>query len=644
MKKFLTILALASLAIACQKEPEVTPSVTVTTPSDVTIAQEGGNATVEFNANVAWTVSIDNSAFKVSPTSGEAGTCTVKVTALQNDTEDAVVANLTITAQSASAKVKFTQLQKDALIVEVTEKEIDCNEQDFYIDVKSNIEYTAKVADDCNWMIVSEGTKAVTTSQIHVGVDANKGEAREGSIIISGAGKNIEFVVKQAEFVPVFEVVDMAAAEDGNYYFDVPKEGGSYEFALNTNIDYEFEPYTETFPTQHVTRDGNKYKVTIDPNNWYEPITTYIKFTVSGKDEEGNDVTVKIKVYFMQTGFEYVKYSISMYDMEFDTWGTTVLSEAVYNGKHYVSNGQDLYEINPADGTWKKIDWAWGNGMTQKVISNDDAGNLIVCNHTAYSGDYLDGYFILNAVTPAGTETNVITKAAWECGGPFGAKIAVRGDITSEALICGVVEGIADVTMNNIIGYWEVNGGVAGDYVSFGVDENYVGTWGTSYWNTYPNNCPSVAPLGTKADNGFFVSGSYEGNIEYLVSKDGITMPVFLPDPEQSGNYGYQTVYGAVYNGVTYLVSVASTFFPSYGITPVISLVDIDHLTEVGAVIHDVAKLNVNGATYFALDWDYGISPASDVKIYDAGNGLLGIAYVDLNGRCVEAFEIDPAK
>ena len=637
--------ALAILATACQ-EKEVEPELALTTPSEVTVKTEGEIISVGFTTNVDWTASIDNSNWSVTPTSGAAGNVSVKVTALQNESDDPATATLTISAKTLTQKVTFTQLQKDCLSLEKDNAEITDLEQNIEIKVLANVSYT--VESDVDWLKFVQTKGAVSTTAV-VAASANKGAAREGHLTFSGAGKKAEFTVKQAAFAPYFNI---KSTDDYGYIY-APQNGGTLYLQIQTNVDYKVTTYEDSsFPWQHVTgpdADGI-YTIKVDANEHYGDRVSYIKFTSSEYqvpvlDEDGNptgDTEDMVKrVYIGQDGYEYVNYSVSMYDMEFDTWGTTVLSEAVYNGKHYISNGQDLYEIEPATGAFKKIDWFCGNGMTQKVITNDNAGNLIVCNRTAYVNDeYTDGYFILNVVTPDGKESNLITKAAWECGGPFGAEIKVNGDITKDAVIAAPVEGIAGITMSLTMGYWEVKAGEIGDFNQVTVT-GFVGTWAAGAWNTYPNNFPTIYPKGTTAAEGFIMSGSYEENAAYTFGTDGAATIALLPDPDQSGNYAYQTIDIMTLGGKKYLVSVASTFFPEWGLTPVVSVVDFDNFTA-GSVIHDIALFNRNGASFFAADWDYGISPACSVKLYNA-DGKLGVAYVDLNGRCAESYVLDPA-
>ncbi|MCQ2177348.1 MAG: hypothetical protein MJY42_00475 [Bacteroidales bacterium] len=642
MKKYLFFAAAAIFAIACQPKEQPTPSITLSTPAEVTVPVEGDIVTVGFTTNVDWTASLDNKAWSITPASGSQGTVALKVTAPQNDSNDPVTATLTIRGDKASATVKFTQLQKDGLIVPTDPIEVDETEQVINIPIKTNVD--VKVSTNVDWLTFVE-TKGLVDKTVSIKVAANDEEEREGIVMISGAKQSFEITVKQAALKPYFEIEGV----DEYGYLYAAKEASVVSFKVKTNVEYEVTTYETAFPWQHVSESEGTYTVNLDANEKYGDRTSYIKFTSSQYqvpvlDEDGNPTgetqDMVVRVYILQEGNKYVQYSLSMYDMEFDTWGTTVLSEAVYNGKHYVSNGQDLYEITPENGAFKKIDWFCGNGMTQKVITNDDAGNLIVCNHTAYSDSYLDGYFILNAVTPSGTETNLITKAAFECGGPFGAEIKVRGDVTKDAIIVAPVEGIAGVTMAMNADYWEIKDGVVGDYNSVTVT-GFVGTWGCGAWNTYPNNFPTITALGTTAAEGFAMSGCYEENTAYIFSAEGTTMPVLYPDPDQSGNYAYQTIDMIQIGSNLYLVSIADTFFPEWGLTPVVSLVDVNNLTTTG-IVHEVAIFDINAATYFSPDWDYGISPACSAKLYNA-DGKIGIAFASLNGRCVENYVLDPA-
>lgn len=646
MKKiFYVFAALAVMAAACTKPEPITPSITLTSQAEVGVPVDGSTETVTFEANVPWTASLDNSNWTISPSSGEAGTVSVKVSSTPNATNDPVYATLTIKAQTATQTVKFIQVQKDGMVISTTEYEAPAEASTVTVKVMANV--AVKATTSTAWITIPEPTKGLVEKDFALAIAANEGEAREGTVVFEGAGTPVEVTIKQAAWEPYFEIEGYELDEEGNAYVEVPSEGGEYALSVNTNLSYEFEPYIDAFPTQHAVRNGDDYEVTIDKNDTFNEVKTYIKFTLT---IPGSDDAVKVKVYFVQAAKPCFAYTNSMYDMEFDTWGTTVLSEAVFNGKHYVCNGQDVYEIDPATGAYQKITVPFGSGMTQKVITTDDAGNLIVCNHTAYDAGadaYLDGYFILNVVTPAGEESNLITKAAYECGGPFGAKLKVRGDITSNAIITAPVEGIAGSGMSKTLGYWEVTEGVLSDYNKLDV-EGIVATWGMGYWNAYPENFPTIIAIGTKAADGFIMSGAYEENASYFIAADGtatkkMNPEFYLGEDEVNGNFGFHSMDIRNIGGTDYLVIVASPFFPSYGAdwcgSAYVALHKLSSIQEGTSTISDAAFCKT-ATYYFDPESDWAINVFADVALYDA-NGKIGIAFADLNSRCIEAYEVE---
>lgn len=423
----------------------------------------------------------------------------------------------------------------------------------------------------------------------------------------------------------------------------IGKDGGELSFTLDTNVPFEMKTYEDFNKWSEVKADGNKYTITVKPNNSYYERQGYVKFTTTQEGftepvetETGTvDKPVTIRVYFNQECLKHVNYAIDIHDMNI---GKTVISEAVYNGKHYVCDGNVIYEINPADGKYAKVELG-GKDFKQKVITNDDAGNLIICTHTAYEKEAYIQDFIMNVVNKDG-EKNVINVPAWKVGGPAGARICVRGDATKNALVTVPVEGIVDVTMSKTVTYWTIKDGVAGALTKLEVN-GMEATWGTDSWNTYPGNFVSIASIGLSAEEGFIVSGAYEGNNIYKVDGKGNASLLFKPHTEQSGNYAYQTIDVRKIGGKPYLVSLASTHFPQWGLPPVISLVELENVTP-GKVIHDVAIINKAAANFFKKDSDENESPFSDIKLYD-DNGKIGVALVDINGKCMQSFTFDPA-
>ena len=441
----------------------------------------------------------------------------------------------------------------------------------------------------------------------------------------------------------------------GTFFTAVPEtpitvgiEGGKVSYHIFTNCTtFNIKKYDgpeEAFPYAPVTWVDATKTITMDfqPNTTYDEREAYVKFF--DINEIADDYV--IKTYGYQDAVPCIVYSISMADAHVDLANASVLSEAIYNGNHYLSTGKDLYRINPADGAYEKIDWPWGSGMTQKVITNDDAGNLIVCNHTAYTDDYLDGNFKLNVVTPAGTETNLIDKAAWECGGPAGAKIKVTGDVTGNAMICLPVEGIEGIGMSNTFGYWQVSDGTVGDYQKVTV-VGFVGpTWGAGYWHTYANWLPNIVAVGTTPDDGFIMAGVYDENCLYNITKDGtatkkMTSTYICGTDDCTANFALHSIDIRTIGGVKYLVVLASPQFPSWGWEgssfPIVALHKVSDIKPDSDVF-----TTANFTKVFPTDGATDIMPAGEVSLYDNG-GKVGILFSDLNGGCVTAVSLDPA-
>lgn len=458
------------------------------------------------------------------------------------------------------------------------------------------------------------------------------------------------------EIVPVDKTVSATAYfGQGKFFIGIPEtkttvgiEGGKVSYHIFTNCtSYNIQKYDgpeEAFPYAPVTWVDATKTITMDfqPNTGYDERQAYVKFF--DINEIGDGYTVK--TYGYQDAVPCIVYSISMADAHVDLANASVLSEAIYNGNHYLSTGKDLYRINPADGAYEKIDWPWGSGMTQKVITNDDAGNLIVCNHTAYTDAYLDGNFKLNVVTPAGTETNLITKAAWECGGPAGAKIKVTGDVTGNAMICLPVEGIEGIGMSNTFGYWQVSAGTVGDYTTIAV-VGFVGpNWGAGYWHTYANWLPNIVAVGTTPDDGFIMAGVYDENCLYNITKDGtatkkMTSTYMCGTDDCTANFALHSIDIRTIGGVKYLVVLASPQFPSWGWEgssfPIVALHKVSDIKPDSDVF-----TTANFTKVFPTDGATDIMPAGEVSLYDNG-GKVGILFSDLNGGCVTAVSLDPA-
>ena len=382
MKKYFAIAALAVLALACTKETQETvPAIDFTVDETIQIPTEGAIQEITFTTNVDWTARLDDACKEwasISPASGTAGEGKVKFTALQNDTEDARTATLTVGAGTLSKSVKLVQLQKDALYIDSESAEIDCNEQDYVLKVMANISFTAE--SDAEWLTATV-TKAAVANEVVLHASLNKGDARTAHVTISGAGKNVEFTVKQGEFVPVFE----ADVE----YVEFEAGGGTYTVNLDANVEYvAYVMYGSEWLT--FSQEGDSFTVTATANPGYGERSDYLTFVTEdiqvpvyddAGEPTGDTEPYYFYVTFAEAGNAYTAWRTEFYwDMYSYGGAFSVASSTDYI---LVANSytQGLLAFSKADGTYATTVEL---PFVPTGVTNDDQGNVIVTT----GGDY----------------------------------------------------------------------------------------------------------------------------------------------------------------------------------------------------------------------------------------------------------------
>ena len=527
MKRFFHVIVAAALvAVSCQQKT-VEPSLTLNTPEEVTVAQAGDIVTVEFNTNVEWTASLSTKDWAtLNSASGTAGLTTIKATVLKNDSEDARTCELTINAKTKSVKVKITQLQKDAIYVETTEYEVSDAAQQLSVKVLSNADYTVESMAD--W-IKFVPTKACTESAVVLDIQANKGEAREGSVLIKGA-KTVELTIKQQEFVPYFNLVGF----DESGRIQVPVAGGTVEFQVQTNVTFKMTTYDDTFTWQHVTvkeetKDGFIYTVTIDPNNsGYDDRESYVKFVseewqIPVVDEEGEPTgetePFVTRAYFLEKGNIQTPWS---QDFTWDLYNESHRYSMATAGDYLlVSTGLGVKVYSKAGGAFV-ANLPLPEGIVPTGITNDDAGNIVV----SVGGDYpLLEDWSLDVDNQKPLEVYVVRKedfASLIGGGDISScfihiihyydgfygygldNIRVTGDATKDACVTMVSAGGAPGSSYAVC--WEIKNGVCisedsyTDYVTL--------NWTTEIWSSAYLVAKTV---GITCEGGIYAIG-YDGN------------------------------------------------------------------------------------------------------------------------------------
>lgn len=566
MKKVLTILLGAVLlAVSCQ-EKKVEPSLTLNTPAAVTVPQEGDIMTVEFESNVAWTASLNQTSWAtLSPGSGSAGVSTIKVVIIKNDTDNARECELTITAESKTVKVKFTQIQKDAIYIETTDYEVSADEQTLEVSILSNAPYTLE--SQVEWMSIAPATKGSTQSKAVIAIEANEGEAREGTVLVKGA-QTIELTVKQAASEPFFNV---KGADDYGYVY-APVNGGTLYIQVQTNVDYSTTTYADTFTWQHVTeKEDGIYQIDIDANDGYDARTSYVKFVVPeiqvpAIDEETGEPTGEttdyvVRIYVAQDGNVQLGWRNEFIDDL--TSETTDYSTAIAGDYFIVSTGSGVFAYSKADGTYLgKIELPF----VPAEITCDDAGNLVAFIGGTYNIDECVPIDPLQVfVLPAGSFTDAsaakcIINYPDEFYGYGLGRIRATGDVTKD----GIIDMVSGGYTENFIISWEVkNGVVAAAEDGITPYSDYVRLPFTcSVWSSIQLVAKHV---GNTVDSGLFYIGYDDNyNLHYNDSMIALRWQEVLITGS-TWMEGYSSMDLVEWNGHKYIAFIGMTYTPEWG-------------------------------------------------------------------------------
>ena len=170
----------------------------VVSNSSVTMLADGGEQTINVNANCAWTVTVENGDanwMTVNPKSGvNMGSFTISVTA--NTTETDRHATLIVAGKTLTRTINVTQRGRETtMTVDVSSLDFGVNGESKSFTISSNGTWTIEAPDWCNLsMKAGSNNREITVT---VGQNST-GAERTGEIVVSGqAGKTARINVRQ---------------------------------------------------------------------------------------------------------------------------------------------------------------------------------------------------------------------------------------------------------------------------------------------------------------------------------------------------------------------------------------------------------------------------------------------------------------
>ena len=240
---FLAIICAIIFLPSCSSNEETIPQMSVSSSSTnilrdgLVFLSAGGESEIVFTTNVRWTMSFDRYQdwCTLSQDKGEAGTYHIKVTATENTTYDDRSAEITILAEDSIRQFMVFQNRKETLILSQKEFIVNTDEQDIFINVKSNIDFFVTVK-DANWIkeeIVQ--TRGLTDNRIKLHISENEGyDERTGIVVISSKDG-----IYSEQISITQSAKDIIMLDDNVFTFD--ENGGVFNVGVTSNVDYNVQ-------------------------------------------------------------------------------------------------------------------------------------------------------------------------------------------------------------------------------------------------------------------------------------------------------------------------------------------------------------------------------------------------------------------
>jgi hypothetical protein len=344
----------ATITVTCQdvtqqyKFTQVGSGIDILQENVTFLSSSGSTQTVTINASDSWTVTVSDtkqtvSWLSVSPTSGTAGKCDVKITVTQNNTEfDERNAYLIFKVGAKSKTMTVTQKQLNAIILQKDRIEMGPAGGSFSLAVQSNVDYSVVIPSESNW-ISRTTTKGLTTSTETFSVSPGSEEgSREGLVIFKSASSGISdtLTVFQGQFDRLFL--------DGDT-LDVVSAGGIVEVNVRANIQYQAtligaSDWLKIVQTKAMRED--KIYLQASPNDTYSERTAVLRLS-------GGTVSDDIVIRQFQNN----SLSLSVHSVQLSVSGGTFDVEVSSNVKY----------------SWRILgDVQWLRNVAAKSLSKDN--------------------------------------------------------------------------------------------------------------------------------------------------------------------------------------------------------------------------------------------------------------------------------
>lgn len=376
-------------------------------------------------------------------------------------------------------------------------------------------------------------------------------------------------------------------------------------------------------------------------------LTTLKELVVTAHDGSTQVYTIKTKnstpqkvTYGYAPGSESELWYIEMEGLGIPCIETNNQSLAVC-GKYLVvcpGTGAAPVLLNKNTGK-KEMTMTLSGGVEAGYVCNDDAGNLLIANHT-------DATFCIWRTADATATPELFISYSNDTGYPLGSSMKVQGDINGDALIVAPFEATEVGGGVNTIIYWTITGGVVSEPTIQAIT-GFIGPgWGQGYWYYVGNSPIAYTPLGTKIEDGLLLS-VYDENVLYHV--DGTTfacsqlLGTYTTFPNPPIN---RAISAKHFNNARYTALFATGAWPAWAVNTYIYLYDMTSLAGMSGTIESTTAMvfNIAPETFYEQGGGTGggVAPVGDIILVPSSDGYYMTLYcIDNNNRLLVAYQVD---
>ncbi len=465
-------------------------------------------------------------------------------------------------------------------------------ETTFYVEFTTNVDWTAAVKEDVEWISISPKKGVAGAGKIKIVADANNdNDPRTAVLVVTAGTAQQEFTLTQPQ-KDAFSLVKSSAEIDSN--------GGTVEVKVMTNIDYTVTiPSDVTWITKADTKAyGEQTTVlTVAKSDEFDPRSAVVTVSADGFDTLEFTIT--------QSGTACTVWNLAVKDLK-DFVPEDGARLARYGEYLLLANGSRILALNPANGEVQQT-IELPTGYKAQSLCVDEAGNVVFAANAKWANSEMFRIYTvssLNEVPSLLIEYN--SANIWSSDM---CNVRVKGNVKQNAVITAYASYSAYWMA------WDITSGNVGDLVC----------------NTTPytsnTDCGCVYPAGTSlADGLWFIGYGGEYNLEYCSAPSKNEWTVAY-ETFSTWMENYDCISTVKVGNKEYLATLASCHF-NYDSTNIIVL-DITDKNAVTEFYEYDCWGEANWVDNVNQDWT-GAGTFADVCISEQDGGI-ELYYIDVN-------------